>query len=161
MVLAVGLGSSYHEVDGTIRNAGNATNGDANGLQPDADWRAYGRSQFGQRYSPLSQITPGNVRALKVAWTFRTGDMPGPNDPKETTFEVTPTKVRDTLYLCSQHQRLFALDAATGKLRRSYDSKVKDNPTFQHLTCRGVSYHETLPGATDADGAPAPTGLPA
>jgi quinoprotein glucose dehydrogenase len=50
--------------------------------------------------------------------------------------------VRDTLYLCSLHQRLFALDAQTGKMRWSFDPKVQDNPTFQHLTCRGVSYHE-------------------
>ena len=47
-----------------------------------------------------------NVKSLKVAWTFRTGDLPGPNDPIETTFEVTPIKVGDTLYLCSQHQRI-------------------------------------------------------
>src|SRR3954451_2338648 len=126
------------------------------GGQPAEDWRAYGRTQAGQRYSPLTQITPGNAKDLKVAWTFRTGDLPGPNDLVETTFEVTPIKVGDALYLCSQHQRLFALDAATGKLRWSFDPQVKDNPTFQHLTCRGVSYLETAPGATDAGGAPVP-----
>jgi quinoprotein glucose dehydrogenase len=49
-----------------------------------------------------------------VAWTFRTGDFAGKNDPGETTFEVTPIKIRDTLYLCSPHQRLFAVDAKTG-----------------------------------------------
>jgi quinoprotein glucose dehydrogenase len=51
---------------------------------------------------------------------------------------------------------LFALDAKTGELRWSFDPKVKDNPTFQHLTCRGVAYHETSPGATDVDGTLAP-----
>jgi quinoprotein glucose dehydrogenase len=110
--------------------------------------------------SPLTQITPANVKTLKVAWTFRTGDLPGKNDPVETTFEVTPIKVRDTVYLCSRHQRLFAVDAKTGALRWSYDPKVEDNPTFQHLICRGVSYHETAPGDTNADGAPAPTDCP-
>ena len=68
--------------------------------------------------------------------------------------------MRDTLYLCSQHQRLFAVDAKTGTLRWSFDPKVQDNPTFQHLTCRGVSYHETAAGATNVDGAPAPTDCP-
>jgi quinoprotein glucose dehydrogenase len=97
---------------------------------------------------------------LKVAWTFRTGDLPGPNDPVETTFEVTPIKVHNALYLCSQHQRLFALDAKTGKLLWSYDPRVKDNPTFQHLTCRGVAYHEIAPGAVDTSGAPAPVDCP-
>ncbi|NYE27496.1 quinoprotein glucose dehydrogenase [Rhodanobacter sp. K2T2] len=162
VVLGIGLCSDYHDIDGSLPAAVAAaaslpSNDDK---QPDEDWRDYGRTQFGQRYSPLKQITPANVKNLKVAWTFRTGDLPGKNDPVETTFEVTPIKVNDTLYLCSQHQRLFALDARTGKLRWSYDPKVQDNPTFQHLTCRGVSYHETIAGALNADGTPAPTDCP-
>jgi quinoprotein glucose dehydrogenase len=159
-VLIVGLTSTYHEIDGTIGSVASSAPPQESAGQPDEDWRSYGRTQFGQRYSPLAEITPANVKDLKVAWVFRTGDLPGKNDPGETTFEVTPIKVRDTLYLCSQHQRLFALDATTGALRWSYDPKVKDNPTFQHLTCRGVSYHETGPGAVDTSGAPAPTDCP-
>ncbi len=159
-VLVVGLGSNYHEINGTMLQARSGATPQVSDGQPDEDWRAYGRTQFGQRYTPIAQITPANAKDLKVAWTFRTGDLPGKNDPIETTFEVTPIKVRDTLYLCSQHQRLFALDAKTGKLRWSYDPKVKDNPTFQHLTCRGVSYHETAPGAVNADGTKASAECP-
>jgi len=96
-----------------------------------------------------------------VAWTFRAGDLPGKNDPGETTFEVTPIKVGNTHYFCSQHQRLFALDAKTGKLRWSFDPKVQSNPTFQHLTCRGVSYHEITKGsANDATDRPRRIFLP-
>jgi quinoprotein glucose dehydrogenase len=159
-VLAIGLTSNYHDVDGAIAAAESAGEPEDSASQPAEDWHDYGRTQFGQRYSPLTQITPGNVKNVKVAWTFRTGDLPGKNDPIETTFEVTPIKVRDTLYLCSQHQRLFAVDAKTGILRWSYDPKVQDNPTFQHLTCRGVSYHETSPSATNVDGSSAPTDCP-
>jgi quinoprotein glucose dehydrogenase len=160
VVLVIGLLSTYGEIDGTIAAAAAAPPPADATDQPDEDWRSYGRTQLGQRYSPLSEITPANVKDLKVAWVFRTGDLPGPNDPGETTFEVTPIKVRDTLYLCSQHQRLFAVDAKAGTLRWSYDPKVKDNPTFQHLTCRGVSYHESAPGAVDTSGAPAPADCP-
>jgi quinoprotein glucose dehydrogenase len=159
-VLVIGLSSNYHEIHGAIGAANFALAPQDTAGQPDEDWRAYGRTQFGQRYSPLTQITPANVKNLKVAWTFRTGDLPGKNDPIETTFEVTPIKVGDTLSLCSQHQRLFALDARTGKLRWSYDPKMQDNPTFQHLTCRGVSYHETKAGDANVDGTPAPTDCP-
>ena len=159
-VLVIGLSSNYHEIHGAIGAANFALAPQDIAGQPDEDWRAYGRTQFGQRYSPLTQITPANVKNLKVAWTFRTGDLPGKNDPIETTFEVTPIKVGDTLYLCSQHQRLFALDARTGKQRWSYDPKMQDNPTFQHLTCRGVSYHETKAGDANVDGTPAPTDCP-
>jgi quinoprotein glucose dehydrogenase len=151
IVLLIGINSSYGEIDGTIAAAGPAPQVSRPDPQPDDDWRAYGRTQLGQRYTPQSQITPANVANLKVAWTFHTGDLPGKNDPGETTFEVTPIKVRDTLYLCSPHQRLFALDAKTGQLRWSYDPKVQDNPTFQHLTCRGVSYHESASAGSSTE----------
>jgi quinoprotein glucose dehydrogenase len=159
VVLGAGLFSTYHAIEGKVVTGGETATGAMNAAaegQPDEDWRAYGRSQFGQRYSPLQEITPANVRNLKVAWLFRTGDGQGPNDSAETTFEVTPIKIGDTLYLCSQHQILFALDARTGKERWRYDPQLKSDPRFQHLTCRGVSYHETADGATDTTGAPAP-----
>ena len=135
------------------------TPGDATAM-PDEDWQAYGRTQFGDRFSPLKQLTTANVRDLKVAWTFRTGDMKRPDDPGEFTDEVTPIKIRDTVYLCSPHQILFALDAATGKQKWKFDPQIKYNATFQHMTCRGVSYHETQPGAETIDGAQAPIDCP-
>ena len=159
VVLIIGLFSTNHDIGGTFA-ANVAPPVPVPDGQPAEDWRAYGRTEAGQRYSPLTAITPTTVKDLKVAWTFRTGDLPGANDPVETTFEVTPIKVRDTLYLCSQHQRLFALDAKTGQLRWSFDPKVKDNPTFQHLTCRGVSYHEDAPVAASADGTTTPATCP-
>ncbi|MBV9653987.1 MAG: glucose/quinate/shikimate family membrane-bound PQQ-dependent dehydrogenase [Acetobacteraceae bacterium] len=159
-VLAVALSSTYHDIGGRIAATPGVAPTREAATQPDEDWQAYGRTQEGLRYSPLTQITPANVGGLKVAWTFRTGDLLGKNDPTESTFEVTPIKVRDTLYLCSQHQRLFALDAKTGALRWTLDPHVRDDPTFQHLTCRGVSYHEDAAGATNADGTPAPADCP-
>ncbi len=81
---------------------------------------------------------------------FRTGDLKQPNDPGEITNEVTPIKVGDTLFLCTAHQRLFALDAATGKEKWHFDPQLNADPSFQHVTCRGVSYHEAK-----ADNAPA------
>ncbi|MBC7204871.1 MAG: membrane-bound PQQ-dependent dehydrogenase, glucose/quinate/shikimate family, partial [Pusillimonas sp.] len=53
---------------------------------PKEEWHAYGRTGFGQRYSPLEQITPENIGQLEVAWHYKTGDMRGqPGDPVETT----------------------------------------------------------------------------
>lgn len=58
--------------------------------------------------------------------------------------------------MCTPHQKLFALDAATGKEKWKFDPQLKYNPTFQHITCRGVSYHETAAAAGAAgDAAPA------
>jgi quinoprotein glucose dehydrogenase len=108
---------------------------------PAADWPAYGRTNAGRRYSPLTQITPQNVKDLEVAWTFHTGDLRGqPGDPVETTFEVTPLKIGERLYLCTPHQDVIALDATTGEQVWRYDPAIRDRLALQHLTCRGLSY---------------------
>ena len=120
-----------------------------------SEWPAYGRTQAGTRYAPLAQITPANVNNLQVAWTFRTGDMKGPNDPVEITDEVTPIKVGNLLYLCSPHQIVFALDARSGTLKWKFDPGLKTDSTFQHVTCRGVSYVDLGAGAPASDGAAA------
>lgn len=116
---------------------------------PPGEWHAYGRAGRGQRYSPLDQITPQNAGKLQVAWTYHTGDMRGrPGDPEETTFEVTPLKIGDRLYLCTPHQSVIALDATTGTEIWRYDPKILDKLALQHLTCRGLSYY---PGASDVN----------
>ncbi|EPC4488304.1 glucose/quinate/shikimate family membrane-bound PQQ-dependent dehydrogenase [Serratia liquefaciens] len=145
VALAYAVFNDPQEINGTLEPAQVKVEPQAS----DADWPAYGRTQEGTRYSPLSQINDKNVGKLKEAWTFQTGDLKTANDPGEITNEVTPIKIRDTLYLCTPHQKLFALDAATGKQKWQFDPQLKFNPTFQHITCRGVSYHE-MPAATGA-----------
>jgi quinoprotein glucose dehydrogenase len=110
------------------------------GAVPPGEWHQYGRTPFGQRYSPLDQITPSNVGNLKLAWEYRTGDVKLPQDVSETTYQVTPLKIGDTLYLCTPHNWAIALDAATGRERWKYDSNSGLNPDRQHQTCRGVTY---------------------
>lgn len=113
------------------------------------DWRAYARTQEGVRYSPLTQINESNVKNLQIAWTYRTGDVKRADDPGEITNESTPIKIGNTLYSCTAHQILVALDAATGKEKWRFDPKIKYDSTFQHMTCRGVSYHESKATAAD------------
>ncbi|MBU9809024.1 glucose/quinate/shikimate family membrane-bound PQQ-dependent dehydrogenase [Rahnella sp. C60] len=146
IVLGYSIFNDPQVINGTLKAADSAPAKSDSGI-PDGDWPAYGRTQGGTRYSPLSQINDKNVSKLDVAWTFRTGDLKTPNDPGEITDEVTPIKIGDMLYLCTPHQKLFALDAATGKEKWKFDPELKPNPTFQHVTCRGVSYHETTPAA--------------
>lgn len=110
------------------------------GQVADEEWHQYGRTPYGQRYSPLDQINTENVNQLQVAWTYRTGDVKLPEDVGETTYQVTPLKVRNTLYLCTPHNWAIALDAATGKEKWKYDSNSGLNPDRQHQTCRGVTY---------------------
>ncbi len=111
------------------------------GNVPAGEWHQYGRTQYGQRYSPLDQINANNVSTLKVAWQYQTGDVKKPDDVGETTYQVTPLKVGDTLYMCTPHNWAIALDAATGKEKWKYDSNSGMNPDRQHQTCRGVTYY--------------------
>jgi quinoprotein glucose dehydrogenase len=123
---------------------------------PPGEWHAYGRTAFGQRYSPLNQITPENVANLQETWTYRTGDVRGrPGDPEETTFQVTPLKFGNRLYLCTPHQSIIALDDTTGKEVWRYDPKIRGELALQHLTCRGLSYYRGN-GAAAAAPPPAP-----
>ncbi|CAN7468790.1 glucose/quinate/shikimate family membrane-bound PQQ-dependent dehydrogenase [Rhizobium sp. LjRoot30] len=117
------------------------------GAVPDGEWHQYGRTPYGQRYSPLTQITKDNVAQLTVAWQYQTGDVKLPEDVGETTYQVTPLKVGNSLYLCTPHNWAIALDAATGKEKWKYDSNAGLNPDRQHQTCRGVTYYAD-PAAT-------------
>lgn len=115
----------------------------------DGDWRYYGRSANGRRFSPLARITPRNVGGLQPAWTFRTGDLPREGETKhgrEFNFEATPIKVGDTLYFCTPHRWVFALDAVTGKQKWKFDPQGETGAN-EYLACRGVAYYEAPAGS--------------
>ncbi len=144
-VLAV-LGLSWfndpQEVNGSLARAPSAQKTPVAGVA-DADWPAYGRTQAGVRYSPLAQINDSNVNKLQLAWKYQTGDFKGEDDSGETTAELTPIKVGNRMFICTTHQFLDALDPATGKRLWRFDPQLKADRTFQHLTCRGVSYYDS------------------
>lgn len=140
--------SIYHdpqEINGTITRVQPPAQATA-GVS-DEDWIAYGRTSAGERYSPLTQINTENVNKLKVAWVYHTEDIKTDDDSGESTYEVTPLKVGDKLFLCTLHQRLDALDAATGKRLWRFDPKIASTKQYQHLTCRGVSYYDVATAA--------------
>ena len=167
LFLLVGIASWFvdpHRQEGTVSAQPVQAATDALGV-PLEEWHAYGRTNFGQRYSPLDQITPDNVTELEVAWHYETGDMRGrPGDPVETTFEVTPLKIGDRLYLCTPHQSVIALNATTGEEIWRYDPQIRDELALQHLTCRGLSYYDpakaamVAPPASASGGEQAPDG---
>ncbi|SIQ12448.1 quinoprotein glucose dehydrogenase [Rhizobium sp. RU35A] len=113
---------------------------DLGGNVPPGEWHQYGRTPYGQRYSPLDQVNVQNVANLKEVWRYQTGDVKLPDDVGETTYQVTPLKVGNSLYLCTPHNWAIAIDATTGKQQWKYDPNVGLNPDRQHQTCRGVTY---------------------
>ncbi|MDS1136668.1 membrane-bound PQQ-dependent dehydrogenase, glucose/quinate/shikimate family [Nitratireductor indicus] len=114
----------------------------------DTDWRAYGRTSRGTRFAPIDQINADNVKDLEVAWTFRTGDAPDAMAQDQNT----PLQVGDTVYTCSPHNIVHALNAENGEPRWTFDPKASA-PLWQR--CRGVSYYEPTADALAA-AAPAP-----
>ena len=103
------------------------------------EWGAWGSDQGGQRYASAAQITPANVGALQVAWTYRTGAVPRPGGAPALAFEVTPLKIGNRLYGCTPHNVLFALDAVSGTEVWRYDPRTNDKG-LAFANCRGVAY---------------------
>lgn len=149
IVAGVAISKDPHNLDGSLPTEEMAAAPDTGNAVPDGEWHQYGRTQYGQRYSPLTQITPENVAKLELAWQYRTGDVRQPQDVTETTYQVTPLKIEDTLYLCTPHNIAIALDADTGKEKWRYNPEVSANTQRQHQTCRGVTYWKDQTVATD------------
>ena len=80
------------------------------------NWPASGGSSANDHYSLLAQINLTNVQKLAVAWTFDTREVGG--------LQTTPIVVDGVLYGISPTQKIFALDAATGKLLWKFDSGI-------------------------------------
>ncbi|MBA3342568.1 MAG: pyrroloquinoline quinone-dependent dehydrogenase [Gemmatimonadaceae bacterium] len=105
------------------------------------DWIAYGRDPGGARFSPLTAISPSNVRSLRVAWTFRTGEMDTAfKTRREPRFEATPLMIAGTLYLSTPLGRVFAVDPETGKQRWVFDAGVDRQAGFGDFANRGVAF---------------------
>ncbi len=104
------------------------------------NWPYYGSDQGGTRHSAADQITPDNVQNLQIAWTYRTGDVDLTGE-RRTSFENTPLMVNNRLYLCSPHNKVIALDPASGEELWSFDPH--EDKTVQYgnfAVCRGVTH---------------------
>ncbi|MBS1598160.1 MAG: pyrroloquinoline quinone-dependent dehydrogenase [Bacteroidetes bacterium] len=120
------------------------------------EWPAYGHDAGGSRFSPLDQINDQNVNKLKVAWTFRTGELEtyrGSNAMESAAFEATPIMIDNTIYFSTATNRVFALDAASGKQKWLFDPKLNLKKGFSEITSRGVS---AWPAADKSSSNPSP-----
>lgn len=117
------------------------------------DWAAYGGTEKGQRFSRLSQIDASNVKKLSVAWEYHTGDLrDAAKDASEYTFEATPLKVNNRVYLCTAHNEVHALNPETGAMDWKYAPEKDRSYLQQHQTCRGVSYYAGDAAPANASG---------
>ncbi len=94
----------------------------------DVPWRYNGGPQ-GDHYSPLAQITPSNVRQLKLAWRY----------PLEVGgLQSQPLIIGRTLYAPTPSGKLVALDAATGALKWTFETGLAGTQPI-----RGIASHGT------------------
>ncbi len=87
-----------------------------NAANDPTNWILPAKSYTGNHYVTAKEIGPENVGKLKLAWKFAVDD-PGP-------MENSPIVYNGTMYVTSAHDHVYALDAATGKLKWEF----KDNP---------------------------------
>ncbi|AJD52602.1 quinoprotein glucose dehydrogenase [Thalassospira xiamenensis M-5 = DSM 17429] len=150
VVAVYSMMNNPHAIEGQLNDSPVVSSPDLGGDVPAGDWHQYGRTPFGQRYSPLDQINTDNVATLEQAWVFQTGDVRRSEDVPETTYQVTPLKINDTLYLCTPHSWAMAIDAKTGQEKWRFDPEVPDNTDRQHQTCRGVTFYQDTTMSADA-----------
>jgi len=86
------------------------------------NWLTYSGSNSGQRHSPLTQITPANVKNLELQWVWQA---------KSTEkFEATALVVDGVLYTIQAPDDVVALDAVTGRIfwTLPYPAAADGNP---------------------------------
>ena len=124
---------------------------DAGAQSPDAsDWGTYGGDQFGTRFSSLAEIDRSNVKSLRVAWTYHTGELgDGFSRDGKLTFEATPVLAFGSLYLETATNIVIALDPTSGKERWRHDPHIDRKQSYAEATSRGVSvWEDQTPGKT-------------
>jgi alcohol dehydrogenase (cytochrome c) len=83
--------------------------------QEPQNWMIYGGSFMSQRHSPLTQITPANVKELELKWVFQSRSL--------EKHEVTPLVVNGVMYTIQSPNDVVALSAETGKTIWTYTHK--------------------------------------
>lgn len=96
------------------------------------EWPVFGGNWDHQRHSPSTQITPGNVGQLDLAWEFDTG--------VSSSFQATPIVVNGIMFVSLPFNHVVALKADTGKLLWRYThDRIKDRPMCCGPANRGVA----------------------
>src|SRR5947199_4865571 len=99
----------------------------------DGDWLMYRRTYDGWGYSPLSQITPDNVKALQPVWTFATGVTNG--------HEAPPIVNNGVMFVSTPGNQVIAIDAKRGDQLWRYKRSLPEDVILLHATSRGVALY--------------------
>jgi quinoprotein glucose dehydrogenase len=139
IVVAIGVAAfSRESVGGVPPPAVNLPAGNA----VDGEWRVWGGTLAGDRFSPLTQVDTANVGHLKLAWRFDSDVSPYGFH----SFEATPLAADGKLFVCLDRSVIVALEQDSGRELWRFDPHADLTGVFA-ATCRGVAYYEA-PQAT-------------
>ena len=126
--------------------------------KPQQDWSSYGRTPEGDRFAAIDQITRDNVNELQVAWTFRTGDTPLSPTGNGAEDQQTPLQVGNTLYLCTPHNNVIAVEADSGKQiwKREINAQAEVWDSCRGLALFDATKPVTQPTQPGSTAVPAP-----
>lgn len=102
------------------------------------DWLTHARTFDGKRYSPLSEITAGNVANLRLRWVHQLAT----NDP---ILEATPLVAGGAMFVSEPPSGVVALDTRTGNPIWHFG---RDLPLKMSLCCGRVNRGVALLGQT-------------
>jgi glucose dehydrogenase len=109
------------------------------------EWLTHGGTNANARYSPLDQITRGNVGQLRVAWRWTSPDEElMAREPRIRTWvnQATPLMIGGVLYVSTSASQVAAIDAVSGRTLWIHDPQiwVHGTPTNFGFVHRGVAY---------------------
>jgi quinoprotein glucose dehydrogenase len=84
---------------------------------PVDDWQVTGGEPGNSRYSALNEISRANVKQLRVAWTYHTGDAPATG----SEIQATPIVIGGVMYTTTPALNVVALRADSGTLLWKFD----------------------------------------
>src|SRR3989454_4649881 len=91
------------------------------------NWLTYSGNYSSTRYSPLNQITPANVKNLKLQWVYQA--------PVAGNWQTTPLVVDGIMYITQRLNDVVALDATTGRAFWAY----RYTPAQDRIVCCGAN----------------------
>ncbi len=133
---AVGTPAAAQVTDARLRDA----------RREPQNWLTYSGDLGAQRFSPLREITPANVAALRPAWIYQ-ALVAGP-------LQVSPLVVDGIMYLTEFQGHVAALDARSGRVLWRYNQAIPSNllalgfaPTNRGVAIRDSTVYVGTPDA--------------
>ena len=104
----------------------------------------------GSQYSPLEEITRGNVNRLELAFTHHNGDLGQSFPNKGFSFQATPVYWAGKLFFSTSSNFVFAIDAADGKTIWQFNPVLARDVSYTESASRGVTlWHGSVKNCPD------------